>query len=281
MYRRPRAYWSARAQRTEKVEQLRKYERGLIGGVYPSTEMSVKGFLDKYFSVPEAGNPTPTRTVEPPRARPSVQESFFPQPREGTLEPSLSIPLLVKPTQPSTTTEGPKRKTFHIFTDGACSDNGRRGARGGFGVYVYSLADRSWDRSLPLLNDEPQTNNRGELKAIQCALDIIQSLMPKLKDEYDVYWIWSDSEYSINCLTKWADGWRRHGWRKRDGNLIQNIDLIKPMVEQLLRMPRVTLHHVRSHQDAKKHEFPWDGNAKADELARKSIVLNILPSQNH
>jgi ribonuclease HI len=137
------------------------------------------------------------------------------------------------------------------------------------------LEDRSFDKSEPLLNSEPQTNNRGELRAIQCALDILDSLGPRLSADFDVYWIWTDSEYSINSLTKWADGWRRHGWKKRDGNLIQNLDLIKPVYEKLLRMPRVTLHHVRSHQDSRKHEFPFDGNAKADALARASIQRSL------
>lgn len=233
----------------ERAAQLRKYERDLTIGAYPSIDMSVKGFLDKYF-----GGAAASSIASPqPESQKQQQEQAKPAPK--------AIPVLQ---------EKPKTKTFHIFTDGACSDNGRRGARGGFGVYLYSLSDRSLDKGEPLLHSEPQTNNRAELRAIQCALDIVDGHMTSWKD-FDCVWIWSDSEYSIHSLTKWADGWRRHGWKKRDGGIIQNLDLIKPMHEQLQKMPRVSLHYVRGHQDAKKGEFPYDGNYQADLLARKGV----------
>lgn len=169
----------------------------------------------------------------------------------------------------------PAPKTFHIFTDGACSDNGRRGARGGFGVHFYSKKGAGLDISEPLLNNEPQTNNRGELRAIQAALDIIDQRQAEWS-AYNDYCIWSDSEYSIHCLTKWALGWRRNGWRKSDGGIIQNIDLIKPIYEKLSRMPKVRLQHVRAHQRGREHEFPYDGNTEADRLARTSIQSRLL-----
>lgn len=197
--------------------------------------MSVKGFLDKYF-----GN---------------VSESV-------EIKPTPFVP-------PSSTVLAPR--TFHIFTDGACSDNGRKNARGGFGVHVYSKRGSGLDISQPLLKSEPQTNNRGELRAIQAALDIIESNEQFWSRDFDEYCIWSDSEYSIHCLTKWAPGWRRNGWKKSDGGVIQNIDLIKPVYEKLARMSRVRLQHVRAHQRGRENEFPYDGNAEADRLARTSL----------
>jgi ribonuclease HI len=229
-----------------KTEQRQKYETGLTVGVNPSIEMSVKGFLDKYFHL---GSST---KVEPERpSMPTIQVLPTPATKPLTFEPSKTV--------------------FHIFTDGACSENGKRGARGGYAVYFYSLQNRSLDISQPLLPNETQTNNRAELRAIQAALDRIDTHGSEWLQMYSNICIWSDSEYSINCLTKWAVGWKRNGWKKRDGGLIQNLDLIKGIHERLTRMARVSLHHVRAHQDGRKNEFPYCGNVEADRLARASL----------
>lgn len=204
--------------------------------------MSVKRFLDKYFGPPE-----------------EVPEQPFGK--------------IVK-ASPSAEVETPR--TFHIFTDGACSDNGRKGAKGGFGVHFYSKKGLNLDISQRLMKTEPQTNNRGELRAIQAALDVIDKYDEQWSQEYNDYCIWSDSEYSIHCLTKWCVGWRRNGWKKSDGAPIQNIDLIRPIYEKLARMPKVRLQHVRAHQRGREHEFPYDGNTEADRLARVSIVQSYL-----
>ena len=210
--------------------------------------MSVKGFLDKYFK-PEAAKVAPETVLEP---------------MIGTV-PRFQIDR-IKPQQvpPSPS------KILHLFTDGACSGNGQRGAKGGYGVHVYGREDL--DVSHPLLPNEQQTNNRAELRAIQAALDLIDRFHSDWRTEYLDSYIWSDSEYCINCLTKWAKGWRANGWKKRDGNLIQNLDLIKPVVDRISRMPRVSFHHVRGHQDSKRNEFPYDGNFRADALATRSIA---------
>lgn len=231
--------------------------------------MSVKGFLDKYFKLNGSEQVAPESTEQTSNIRtfrPTEFDSYKSTKIFSVLEsdekPTPFVPPLAKTISP---------RTFHIFTDGACSDNGRKNARGGFGVYVYSKRGSGLDISQPLLKSEPQTNNRGELRAIQAALDILESNEQFWSRDFDEYCIWSDSEYSIHCLTKWAPGWRRNGWKKSDGGIIQNIDLIKPVYEKLARMSRVRLQHVRAHQRGRENEFPYDGNAEADRLARNSL----------
>lgn len=200
--------------------------------------MSVKGFLDKYFK--------PESKVAP----------------ETLLEPMVgTIPRAQLSQSPT--------KQLNLFVDGACSDNGKKGARAGYGVHVYGFP--AFDVSRPLLPTEPQTNNRAELRAIQAALDLIEANQILWDPAYSNYVLWSDSEYSIHCLTKWAKGWRSNGWKKKDGGLIQNLDLIKPVYEKLQKMPRVSFQHVRGHQDLRRNEFPFDGNIRADALATQSI----------
>lgn len=206
--------------------------------------MSVKGFLEKYFK-PESTKIAPESILEP---------------MVGT-KPRSEV--VVQPMQS-------KSNPLHIFTDGACANNGKRSAKAGYGVHVYGKPEH--DVSLRLLPQDQQTNNRAELYAIQSALDLIDRFGTEwLQTHTDIY-IWSDSEYSIHCLTKWAKGWRSNNWKKSDGGLIQNIDIIRPIYDRLLRMPRVSLHHVRGHQESKRNEFPYDGNFKADKLATKALT---------
>jgi ribonuclease HI len=226
--------------------------------------MSVKSFLDKYFKV--GSNESESRTPEPSVANFRTRDL-------ETYKFNMRVPV---PTPEPNSEVKTELKTFHIFTDGACSDNGKKNARGGFSVYVYSKKESRLHLSQPLMRNEPQTNNRAELRGIQAALDILQKYEAEWSKEYNDYCIWSDSEYSIHCLTKWAAGWRRNGWKKSDGGLIQNIDLIKPIYEKLCSMPRVRLRHVRAHQKGRENEFPFDGNAEADRLARESLSRGNL-----
>ena len=215
--------------------------------------MSVKGFLEKYFKTEVSTTakvaPTPATLLEPMVGSISRTQLDFYNARPTVAPSNLT--------------------TLNLFTDGACSDNGKRSAKGGYGVHVYGKPQ--YDISTPLFPNEQQTNNRGELRAIQAALDLIEQNQGEWGTTYTEYFIWSDSEYSIHSLTKWAKGWKASGWKKRDGQPIQNIDIIKPLYERIQRMPRVSLHHVRAHQDLKRNEFPFDGNIRADALATASI----------
>lgn len=245
-YRLSKGCWHDSVRCTGKMERLQKCGKGLIVSVYPSIErpeMSVKSFLDKYFK-PESSRVVPESILEPMIGSTKREEI-------------MSVPVQVY------------SNPFHIFTDGACSDNGKRNAKGGYGVHVYK--DTRLDISQRLLLNEPQTNNRAELRGIQAAFDLIDQHGSTWLTDHTEIKVWSDSEYSINCLTKWAKGWKSHGWKKSDDGLIQNIDLIKPLCDRLDRMSRVKLQHVKAHQTALKTEFPFDGNHRADELATRSL----------
>ncbi|MDJ0354553.1 ribonuclease HI family protein [Paenarthrobacter sp. PH39-S1] len=65
------------------------------------------------------------------------------------------------------------------------------------------------------------TNNQGELMAV---LDLFRST-EDVPDEH--LRILCDSQYVINCITKWMAGWKRKGWRKADGKPVLNVDLLK------------------------------------------------------
>lgn len=71
------------------------------------------------------------------------------------------------------------------------------------------------------------TNNQGELKAV---LELFRATA-HLDDDLLVL---CDSQYVINCITKWMPGWKRKGWRKADGKPVLNVELLKELDDELV-----------------------------------------------
>jgi len=130
-----------------------------------------------------------------------------------------------------------------IFCDGACSGNGTRNAVGGW-AWAFWIGEAAGDPdcsdSAKLEAPPIATNQRAELKAL------LESLRwAAAHPEYSIT-IYTDSMYAINCTTNWGPGWKRKGWKRDSGEPLQNLDLIKPLVD--LWKPCWTLQHVRGHQ---------------------------------
>lgn len=73
--------------------------------------------------------------------------------------------------------------------------------------------------------------------------------------------IYTDSEFWINVMTKWAAGWQARGWTKKGGE-IKNLDLVQEMYE-LFTASKAELCWVRGHEGD-------EGNELADEWANKA-----------
>lgn len=71
------------------------------------------------------------------------------------------------------------------------------------------------------------TNNQGELMAV---LDLFLATA-HLDDDLHIL---CDSQYVINCITKWMPGWKKKGWRKGDGKPVMNVDLLKRIDEAIV-----------------------------------------------
>jgi ribonuclease HI len=156
-----------------------------------------------------------------------------------------------------------KRSMASIFCDGACSANGTKAARAGWAwAYWPGAAIREPAHSGSGVPVAPATNQRAELTAILEALRWWRDLDGRSMTLY------TDSMYSINCMTTWGPGWKRKGWKRAGGEPLQNLDLIVPMVdlwatEAASRGWRI--QHVRGHQSGSSPEA-W-GNNWVDRLA--------------
>ena len=165
----------------------------------------------------------------------------------------------LRPAGPPAPPEGLKTSgALAIYCDGSCRSNGRPEARAGWGVYVTDAGGRELHRtSARIPAEEPQTNQRAELYALQYAI--------QYACDNGGATIHCDSKYAMDCVGKWATLWAAAGWRKADGKPILHLDLIRPTYERLTAATGVRLVHVPAHTGGT--DAVSRGNAVADALA--------------
>ena len=129
------------------------------------------------------------------------------------------------------------------YTDGSASPNP---GPGGFAVIKNGAPHILGSE------DGETTNIRMEGLAIAAALEDADGAEAE---------IFTDSEFWINVITKWAPGWEAKGWKKKGGE-IKNLDIVKH-VYPLYTRSRATLTWVRGHEGD-------EGNEMADEWANKA-----------
>lgn len=155
---------------------------------------------------------------------------------------------------------------YTIFCDGACTKNGKRGARAAYGLCIWRGATETAAVSQPLRPEEPQTNQRAELRALSEAVAHAE----RLAGSGAPISIHTDSEYAINCITKWAPTWKRAGWMKADKTPVLHRDIIEPLYDRWRGLPvPVRLMHVSAHTG--RSDILSRGNARADELASAAL----------
>ena len=144
-----------------------------------------------------------------------------------------------------------------IYTDGACTGNP---GPGGWGVVVYFD-----DGSVHELGDASKktTNNRMEMQAAIAGLEFLES-----SGQNTPITLYTDSEYLINCVTKWVKGWKRKGWKKSDGKPVLNQDLLQ--ILDNLNNQQIKWQHVRGHAGN-------IGNERCDTIAR-GFASGKIPS---
>ena len=107
---------------------------------------------------------------------------------------------------------------INVYTDGACTNNGKPDARAGFGIWFGAGDLRNTSESFT----GPQTNNRAELLAIIKALTILR---PEIEEGRPVV-VYSDSSYSIRCCTSYGEKMSKKGWVQK-GKDIPNRELVE------------------------------------------------------
>lgn len=154
-----------------------------------------------------------------------------------------------------------KHKLETVYTDGACSKNGRLGATAGVGVFWGPDDARNVSRPTKGLS----TNNVAELEGIEEALE---QMIADPRDDVE-YRLVTDSGYAMKALLTWYDTWKRNGFCKSNGEPVLNLELIqrtKALIDKL--GDKVRFFHVRGHQDIQ-------GNEAADDLAVAGKMMKL------
>lgn len=90
---------------------------------------------------------------------------------------------------------------------------------------------------------------------------VICALQQALGHGYSSLLVRTDSNLLIQSMTQWIKGWKKNGWKKRDGSPVLNIDLVKQL-DGLMNRITVKFEHVSAH-------IGIFGNEMADKLARE------------
>lgn len=142
-----------------------------------------------------------------------------------------------------------------IFTDGACDPNpGKAGS--GISIYRDGLVSELWYG----LYNPHGTSNTAEHNALYQALLISKE---ELASERTVA-VFCDSKYSIQCVTQWAVGWKKRGWKKSGGE-IKNLKLIQDIFTLYRSIKdNIKILHVNGHVGI-------EGNELADRMSILAI----------
>lgn len=169
----------------------------------------------------------------------------------------------------------PAEGALTVFVDGSSPSGPRRGGIGIRFVYVDGIGNETvWDSMEPGV--QRGTNNQMELLAIITALKEIQGpRLPadflKLATKVDIY---TDSQYVVDNLNSAIFEWPKNKWMTRSGPPVQNAELWKDLVRELLKLKRAKNTYIKW---AKGHSSGNPHNAAADKLAKESANRPLRP----
>jgi ribonuclease HI len=136
--------------------------------------------------------------------------------------------------------------TFHegpqtgVFTDGSSEGNPGRGGWGAVLVVDGQVISQDYGA------EAHTTNNRMELTAMIAGLKMLPADTPT-----DVY---TDSELVVNTLTKWAEGWKARGWKRKTGP-IANLELVQEAYELARSKPHANIRWIKAHSGYRWNEY--------------------------
>lgn len=152
---------------------------------------------------------------------------------------------------------------YYVYTDGACSNNGKHNALAGIGIF-FGIND---NRNISKKIEGKQTNNAAELTAIIETYYIIENDIVNGKKIAIV----TDSEYSIKCVSSYGEKCSKKEWNIE----IPNKELVKTAYEMYKNKQNIKFIHIKAHTN--NTDIHSLGNDNADKLANLAIGLETCP----
>ncbi len=128
-----------------------------------------------------------------------------------------------------------------VFTDGASEGNPGPGGWGAVLVVDGEVVAEDYG------SDAHTTNNRMELTALIAGLEMVPGDTPVT--------LFTDSQLIVNIVTKWAEGWKAKGWKKKSSGPIANLELVKEAYELARQRPDVTIRWIKAHNGNLWNEY--------------------------
>lgn len=176
--------------------------------------------------------------------------------------------------------------TVQLWTDGACSGN--PGPGGWSAILVRSIALPAPDR--PLAREDLRAHYAQEVQQLRDKGLLVDNRWPDRLDTTPLtvtvllersgglahttnnvmeilgvleglrtltrpasVAVHTDSKYVMDACTKWMAGWKRRGWKKADGQLVANRELLEQLDDEL-RRHTVTWVKVKGHSGVALNE---------------------------
>lgn len=123
-----------------------------------------------------------------------------------------------------------------IYTDGASSGNP---GPGGWGTLIVDTrTEKVYELGEPL---KRTTNNETELLALLEGLRKLSEL--SLTKDVHIY-VYLDSEYVRNGVTKWMKGWKQKGWVTSTGEAVKNKEIWMAIGEELEMLKKIIIEYI-------------------------------------
>jgi ribonuclease HI len=152
---------------------------------------------------------------------------------------------------------------FKVYTDGACTNNGKVNAKCSIGIHFPSNNFIHLNDISEFLHVKKSSNNVAELTAIKRSLEIIKQ--NKIVSPINIY---TDSMYSKNCIEKWYPNWVKQNIVKKKQNNELITDIYN-LYSSLNEHNNIKLNYIKAHTGLNDEDSI--GNQKADELATNAL----------
>ena len=154
---------------------------------------------------------------------------------------------------------------MYVYTDGACSNNGKPSAVASIGLYFGLNDSRNVSRRIT----GKQTNNVAELTAI---IEVYTILKQDILSGKQIT-ICSDSRYAIKCCSDYGEKCSDN-WDKLD---IPNKDLVRHAYELYGELDNIKFMYIKAHTG--QNDVHSLGNAEADKLATSAFPKFEIPNR--
>ena len=131
--------------------------------------------------------------------------------------------------------------TTGVFTDGASEGNPGPGGWGAVLAVDNQMVAQDYG------SEGHTTNNRMELRAMIAGLEMIPGETPT-----NVY---TDSQLVVNIITKWAEGWKAKGWKKKSPGPIANLELVQEAYQLAREKPLANIQWIKAHSGNRWNEY--------------------------